>query len=139
MRKGIKVKIVTACAITVIFAVTLIISGYHIINHQIDSNNIKENQAKTEESITVTSNAEIIERYEVDFKSLKTENEDTVAYLKVYGTNIDCVVVKTDDNDFYLHHDFSKARNSLGWVFADYRNKFDGNDKNIIETNSKNN
>lgn len=33
---------------------------------------------------------------------------------------------------FYLKHSFDKSNNSAGWIFADYRNKFDGTDKNII-------
>ena len=47
-------------------------------------------------------------------------------------TNIDFPVVKTKDNDYYLKHNFKKQYNSAGWIFADYRNKFDNTDKNII-------
>ena len=63
---------------------------------------------------------------------MKKQNNDTIAYLKVNNTSIDYVVVKTDNNDYYLNHDFNKKSNISGWVFADYHNKFDGTDKNII-------
>lgn len=69
---------------------------------------------------------------QVDFDSLKGINPDTKAYIEVNNTNIKYAVVKSEDNDFYLQHDFNKEYNIGGWVFADYRNKFDGTDKNII-------
>lgn len=47
-------------------------------------------------------------------------------------TNIEYIVVKTEDNSYYLHHNFEKNENSAGWIFADCRNKLDGTDKNII-------
>lgn len=70
--------------------------------------------------------------YEVDFKALKEKNPDTVAWLKVNGTNIEYVVVKTKDNKYYLKHNFNKEYNVGGWIFADYKNKIDGSDKNIV-------
>ena len=41
-------------------------------------------------------------------------------------------VVKGTNNSFYLNHCFDKSNNSAGWFFADYRNKFDNTDKNIV-------
>ena len=58
----------------------------------------------------------------VDFAELQKKNSDTVAYLKVNGTNINYPVVQTTDNKFYLNHAFDKTLNSAGWVFMDYRN-----------------
>lgn len=41
-------------------------------------------------------------------------------------------VVKGTNDSFYLNHCFDKSNNSAGWIFADYRNKFDNTDKNIV-------
>ena len=71
-------------------------------------------------------------KYIVDFKSLKEKNSDTIAYIKVNGTNIEYPVVKSNDNSYYLRRNFEKKYNVAGWPFADYKNKFDGNDKNIV-------
>lgn len=69
---------------------------------------------------------------DVDFKDLKEKNNDTVAFLKVNGTNINYPVVQTDNNNFYLNHSFHKNKNEAGWVFMDYRNQLDTLDSNTI-------
>ena len=68
------------------------------------------------------------------FKKLLEINPDTVGYLKIDGTIIDYPVVKTDDNDFYLTHDFYKNESRSGTVMMDYRNKVtkDGHSANMI-------
>ena len=71
-------------------------------------------------------------KYNIDFSNLKSKNSDTVAWIKVNGTTIEYPIVKTTNNDFYLTHSFDKSYNNAGWIFADYRNKIDGTDKNII-------
>ena len=70
--------------------------------------------------------------YEIDFDALKMVNNDTVAFLKVNGTEIEYPVVKTNNNNYYLNHNFNKTYNAAGWIFADYRNKLDETDKNIV-------
>lgn len=72
------------------------------------------------------------EEYTVDFSKLKKQNNETIAWLKVNNTNIEYPVVKGTNNSFYLNHSFDKSNNSAGWIFADYRNKFDNTDKNIV-------
>lgn len=70
--------------------------------------------------------------YKVDFTALKEINSDVVGWLEVPGTNVKYSVVKTSNNDYYLTHNFNKEYNSLGWIFADYNNKVDGTDKNLV-------
>lgn len=68
----------------------------------------------------------------IDFSNLKSANPNTVGWIKVNGTNIDYSVVKYTNNSYYLTHSFDNSYNSAGWIFADYRNKFDCSDKNIL-------
>lgn len=68
----------------------------------------------------------------VDFDTLKQKNSDTVAFIKVNGTNVNYPVVQTNDNKYYLTHAFDKTKNSAGWVFADYRDDMTSFDKNTI-------
>ena len=63
---------------------------------------------------------------------MKQKNPDTIAWLKVNGTDIEYPVVKTTNNDYYMTHSFDKSYNSSGWAFMDYKNKCDGTDKNMV-------
>ena len=70
--------------------------------------------------------------YSLDFARLKEINSDTVGWLKENNTDIDFPVVQGKNNDYYMTHNFNREYNSAGWIFADYRNTFDGTDKNTI-------
>ena len=70
--------------------------------------------------------------YELDFNKLFSVNNETVGWISVPNTSINYPVAKTNDNSFYLNHSFDKSKNTAGWIFADYRNSFNGQDKNII-------
>lgn len=61
-----------------------------------------------------------------------SKNNDTVGYLYVPGTDINIITVQTDNNDYYLNHDFDGNWNSMGWIFADYRNSFPDFSRNTI-------
>ena len=73
-----------------------------------------------------------IPAYELNFDKLFSVNDSTVGWISVPNTSIDYPVAQAKDNSFYLNHSFDKSKNTAGWIFADYRNKFDGTDKNII-------
>ena len=93
----------------------------------------KENNETKNEIETIIKEEEIIsEDNKIDFDKLKNKNKDTVAWLKVEGTNIDYPVVQTKDNQFYLKHSFNKKNNSAGWIFMDYRNDINNMNKNTI-------
>lgn len=68
----------------------------------------------------------------VDFTELKKKNADTVAFLKVNGTNINYPVVQVKDNQYYLTHSYDKSPNEAGWVFMDYRNQTTNLNRNTI-------
>ena len=115
----------------IFFLVLFIISGIKIVNY------IKDNRANEKIKKDINSSIKINEKatkdkYIIDFKALKEQNSDTVGYIKVNGTNIEYAVVKGTNNAYYLNHNFNNDWNGSGWIFADYRNKFDGTDKNIV-------
>ena len=69
----------------------------------------------------------------VNLDELKQINSDTVGWIYVNNTNINYPVVKTNNNDYYLNHQFDKHYNEAGWIFMDYRNDSDiNNNKNTI-------
>lgn len=68
----------------------------------------------------------------VDFEGLKNSNEECIGWVVVPNTKANYPVVKHSNNDYYLAHSFDKKNNPAGWIFADYRNECDGNDKNLV-------
>ncbi len=59
--------------------------------------------------------------YLTKFASLWEMNEDIIGWLTIDGTQVNYPVVQTDDNEYYLRKDFSKADNKHGIPFADCR------------------
>lgn len=122
-----------------IFWIILIYSLFQIVKWYIHNKQNEEIIQEISNAVTImdieeTGDVEDVEEKEViiDFEVLKQVNSDTVAFLKVNGTQIEYPIVKTTNNDYYLKHSFDKTYNAAGWIFADYRNKLDGTDKNIV-------
>ena len=130
-----RLKVWVIITLSIIFLSCVIYSFYKVLTwkHHVDENErIKEN---IEDKIIIIKDSEEIkneDKYQINFNSLKEINADTIAYIKLNNTKIDYIVVKGKDNSYYLKHNFEKKWNTAGWVFADYHNKFDDMDKNII-------
>ena len=131
-RKANKTKVIINI-IQLIFIVVLIYSLIHIFLWY------KSNKANKQVMQELSQIIEIVKedgkddkKYKINFEELKNKNPNTVAWLKVENTNIEFPVVKANDNSYYLTHNFNKENNSAGWIFADYKNKFNGKDKNIV-------
>lgn len=119
--------------VLLIFITLFIISTKEIVKWYINNQNNKKIQEEISQEIIIDEKENKEEdKYKVNFKALKDKNPDTVGWLKVNGTKIEHTIVQANDNDYYLTHNFEKEYNSAGWIFADYKNKFDGTDKNIV-------
>ncbi|MBQ8568310.1 MAG: class B sortase [Oscillospiraceae bacterium] len=87
-------------------------------------------EAVTEAVTQVTAEAEeeVVETTlpPLELSSLALENlainKDTAGYLHIPGV-IEEPVVQTDNNDFYLEHNFYGSKRQCGTVYADYRCK----------------
>jgi len=111
----------------ILFVVLLIISSIEIIKWYKENKRNQKIQEKISEAVIINEEETLI-----DFNKLKEINKDTVGWLKVNGTDIEYVVVKANDNSYYLDHNVENEYNKAGWIFADYKNKLDGTDKNIV-------
>ncbi len=112
------------------FLSAIAFSSYNIIKRQINLKANKEIKKIIEETIDIERVSD--DDYKIDFDYLKSTNSDIVAYLQVDNTKVNYVVVKGHDNEYYLNHNINKDYNVAGWIFMDYKNKLDGNDKNIV-------
>ena len=148
-----RVKISIACVIALACVIGLGYSGYKIFEWVTDSASTSDQTAKIND---VTKTIEIKDNdktqvigsgepddapywkylhtnlLDVDFTELRNINNETAGWIQLGGTNINYPFVQTSNNDFYLKHSFDKSYNTAGWIFEDFRNKNDGNDKNII-------
>lgn len=119
--------------IQIVLIVVIIFSGIKIIEWIKSNKKNKDIMSEIKENVVINNEMDSNnEEYKIDFAKLKQKNSDAIAWIKVNGTDIDFPVVKGTDNSYYLTHNFDKEKNKSGWIFADYRNKFDGTDKNII-------
>ena len=128
-KRRLKKKAILAALILALSLTGIIYSIIKIFSWKKDTNTNNDIKEKINENVKIN---EETNEYIVDFDKLKEQNEDTIAYLQIENTNIEYVVVKTTNNNYYLRHNFNKEYNVAGWIFADYRNKFDGTDKNLI-------
>lgn len=132
MERKLKNKIIF-CTVCLILVGILIFSGIKIYKWYKENNSNSKIIEKVNEAIVIKEDEpKENDKYIIDFELLKKQNSETVAWLKINNTKIEYPVVKTKNNDYYLTHSFDKSENSAGWIFADYKNKFDGKDKNII-------
>jgi sortase B len=123
-------KVIFNLIVYIILLCILVYSGVKIFKWYKDKTNNNEIAEHIKDTVIIEN--EDKEEYTIDFSKLKEQNNETVAWIKVNNTNIEYPVVKADNNDFYLNHSFDKSKNSAGWIFADYRNKIDNTDKNIV-------
>lgn len=126
------VKNVILTLLIIFFIAVIIFSGIQLIKWYLGNkaNNDIIKEIKESNIISYNENDENVS--EVDFEKLKNINSDAVGYIEVPNTNISYPVVQAKNNDYYLTYNFKKEYNSAGWIFMDYRNDLDGNDKNII-------
>lgn len=127
-------KVILNIIIYMILIFVLIYSGIKIFKWYKDktNNNKIAEQIKSTVIVEDKNEDENKEEYTVDFNKLKEQNNETVAWIKVNNTNVEYPVVRATNNSFYLNHSFDKSKNLAGWIFADYKNKFDNTDKNIV-------
>lgn len=119
--------------IQIVLIAVIIFSGIKIIEWIKSNKKNKDIMSEIKENVVINNEMDSNnEEYKIDFAKLKQKNSDAIAWIKVNGTDIDFPVVKGTDNSYYLTHNFDKEKNKAGWIFADYRNKFDETDKNII-------
>ena len=126
------VKNVILTLLIIFFIAVIIFSGIQLIKWYLGNkaNNDIIEEIKESNIISYNENDENVS--EVDFEKLKNINSDAVGYIEVPNTNISYPVVQAKNNDYYLTYNLKKEYNSAGWIFMDYRNDLDGNDKNII-------
>jgi len=106
-----------------IFAILFIISVIYIGNSFFNS---QKEEAETDELLNtiVISNA-VNEEEEQDsemvikVKELRKQYPEVIGWLEIEGTNINYPVMQTNNNDFYMTHNYKKEYSKDGALFLD--------------------
>jgi len=67
-----------------------------------------------------------------DYKTLLNMNKDLIGWLKIADINIDYPVMQTNDNNYYLDHNFDKKYDKNGCLFLDYQCDVINRNMNLI-------
>lgn len=117
-------KIIKSLIIILLILLTILI--YKYLELYKDSTQNKNIINKTLKDIEIEKN------YNEGLNKLLELNSDTVGWLFVNGTNINYPVLQTNNNQYYLSHNFNKDSNKEGWIFMDYKSNIDDLTYNTI-------
>lgn len=120
--------------ITVLAVLVLLVAGGICVKYFHDVYENKQAAEQIAELTLAPSEGYPDEPAEVQpkYRAAYTENNDLVGWITVPNTTVNHPVVRGEDNDFYLKHDFYKNYLPRGTIYMDYRNSFDPFDKNTI-------
>ncbi|MCH5203758.1 MAG: class B sortase [Oscillospiraceae bacterium] len=116
------------------FVTLIVVGGYYLSLHLTEAADIAENDELREiysgTNVDINIPVEKLEQLEKEnpevleqFLPLLEINNDIVGWLTIGDDKfIDYVVLQTNDNDYYLTHNYNKAESKSGSLFIDYRN-----------------
>ena len=86
------------------------------------------NEDDTSETEGEEKEPEVLE----DYKTLLNMNKDLIGWLKIADINIDYPVMQTNDNEYYLTHNFDDKYDKNGCLFLDYQCDVVNRNTNLI-------
>lgn len=92
-----------------------------------------DEEAKDGNLVDMQENDTLKPPMEIDFKTLKSVNDDVIGWIYVEALpDINYPVVQGADNNTYLHMTYEKNYNFAGTIFVDYENSRDFSDCNTL-------
>jgi sortase B len=110
--------------VIVFFTIILLISAYAIFDAICIRNEARVVAGASELVNGVADDSRISE--------LKKTNSEIVAWISLDDTEIDYPILQSNDNQFYLNHDYRKDYSIAGSIFADYRSDLLRDDYAVI-------
>lgn len=107
--------------LNILIIILIILLSYMFIDNKNDSQ-VKEDNSKI---------------YDLNYYKDYYLNEDIIGSIKVNGTKIDTLLVKSNNNEYYLNHSINKEYDIKGSIFVDYRTNLNSKQINIYGHNSK--
>lgn len=89
---------------------------------------LTDNEEENENADGEDTPPEVLE----DYKTLLNMNKDLIGWLKIADINIDYPVMQTNDNTYYLEHNFDNKYDKNGCLFLDYQCDVINRNTNLI-------
>lgn len=112
-----KLKKLFIIILSIIFILSILYISYYIYSNskdKKDNSEILENININKEEITESKTERILQ-----LEELQKENKDIIGWLEIEGTNINYPVMQTDNNDYYMNHNYKKEYSAPGSLFLD--------------------
>ena len=93
-------------------------------------------EKEQEEKNVIKISKEDETKYDLDYFRNYYSNNDIIGSIKINGTKIDNLIVKTTNNKYYLNHSLKKEYDEVGSIFLDYRVNLNSKQLNIYGHNS---
>ncbi len=115
--------------IIAVLVIIMIVSGVFVARYIYGVYNA-ENDKKQLESLTSEQTTETLAENPIDFTSLKQQNDEIYAWIKIPGTDIDYPVCRSKkDDNFYLRHSaLNKKWSDAGAIYTQSMNDLEFND-----------
>ncbi|WP_193768896.1 class B sortase [Metasolibacillus meyeri] len=109
--------------IQTICIIVFIVSTIGLVRYFYSYKQVEQELRQVQEVYEEASSEEV----EVDTKFIELQkiNSDIVGWLRLEGSQLDNPILQTDNNDFYLSHNYAGEKSRAGSVFMDYRNGVD--------------
>lgn len=108
--------------LNILIIILVIFLSYMLIDNRNDSQVEEQNNSKI---------------YDLNYYKDYYLNEDIIGSLKINDTKIDTLLVKSNNNEYYLNHSINKEYDIKGSIFVDYRTNLNSKQINIYGHNSK--
>ena len=105
----------------ILLVITFIISTSYLIYYFYNAHREKEKSEEILNEVMIDTTQVTEEKTErmIQLEELQKENQEIIGWLEIEGTNINSPVLQTDNNDFYLTHNYKKEKASTGSLFLD--------------------
>ena len=116
--------------------ILLLLTLYYSIDYikLVHKNNLIKKEIRNEISVLESNKKGTIKNLE--YYKEYYENDNIVGRLKIRNTSIDTLLVKGNDNEYYLNHSISNEYDEKGSIFIDYRTDLNSKQINIYGHNS---
>lgn len=113
--------------IIAVLVISLVLSAAFVGNFFMQSNSHKKLLANAKATFVSQNSGDAL-------KTLAKENRDIKGWLKIDGTNIDCVVCQSNDDSFYINHNQIGKKSRYGALFLSKDDSFErtNGDRNIV-------